>query len=211
MTLAVDLFAGAGGWEIALRSAGVEVVGIEIDPIAVQTQHAAGRNGIIVCGDVRDFQPDDYPATILVASPPCQTYSMAGRGAGQPPGRRPSGSRCDARGSGASSDSPRRADDARSGTAALGAHSVEALRRHRARTGPHSAPRMGGDRIRAATQRIRRRHGLRASGDVRRPADAEARDPHRAQGRTRPSSRLRHTPGTIPANRIGSIRSSSRS
>lgn len=81
-TDAVDLFAGPGGWDLAARWAGLDVVGIEFDAAACETRRAAGLATIE--GDVRAYGPADFPRTAgLIASPPCQTFSMAGKGAGR--------------------------------------------------------------------------------------------------------------------------------
>lgn len=82
MEKAVDLFAGPGGWDVAARNLGIETDGIEFDKVACQTRRAAGLETIE--GDVRSYGPKDFPgATGLIASPPCQTFSMAGKGAGR--------------------------------------------------------------------------------------------------------------------------------
>jgi DNA (cytosine-5)-methyltransferase 1 len=79
---AVDLFAGAGGWGLASAVLGVNVLGIERDPIAAATHAAAGLPTL--CADVRDHGPGVAPgAAGLIASPPCQTFSLAGGGAGR--------------------------------------------------------------------------------------------------------------------------------
>jgi DNA (cytosine-5)-methyltransferase 1 len=80
---AVDLFAGPGGWDVAARRLGLEVVGIEIDADACRTRSAAGFHNTVE-GDVRRYGPKDWPtATGLIASPPCQTFSLAGKGGGR--------------------------------------------------------------------------------------------------------------------------------
>ncbi|MFF7447190.1 MULTISPECIES: DNA cytosine methyltransferase [unclassified Streptomyces] len=78
----VDLFAGAGGLDIAARGLGVPAVGIEWDASACATRRAAGL--ATVEGDVRAFAPDDFPtATVLAGEPPCQTFTNVGPRAGQ--------------------------------------------------------------------------------------------------------------------------------
>lgn len=82
MTTAVDLFAGPGGWDVAARDLGIEVTGIELDPDACATRAAAGLKTIDA--SVLDHDPDEFPDTDgLIASPPCQTFSTAGGGAGR--------------------------------------------------------------------------------------------------------------------------------
>ncbi len=78
---AVDLFAGPGGWDIAARELGLDVLGIEWDGNACATREAAGLR--TVQGDVRSWDAADWPATGLIASPPCPTFSTAGKGSGR--------------------------------------------------------------------------------------------------------------------------------
>lgn len=80
MTTALDLFAGPGGWSVACAHLGVDEIGVEIEPSACETARAAGH--VRVQADVRRYVPDDRPDG-LIASPPCQTFSQAGRGNGQ--------------------------------------------------------------------------------------------------------------------------------
>ncbi|MFB7836172.1 DNA cytosine methyltransferase [Streptomyces sp. NPDC056056] len=78
----VDLFGGPGGWDIPAQQLGLSVTGIEIDHSACETRRAAGLG--TVEGDVRAYSPADFPdATDLIGSPPCQTYSIGGKGAGR--------------------------------------------------------------------------------------------------------------------------------
>nr|WP_262039133.1 DNA cytosine methyltransferase [Streptomyces sp. Isolate_219] len=78
----VDLFAGPGGLDVAARQLGLPAVGIEWDEDACATRRAAQLP--TRQGDVRDFGPTDFPkATVLAGGPPCQTYTVAGAGAGR--------------------------------------------------------------------------------------------------------------------------------
>jgi DNA (cytosine-5)-methyltransferase 1 len=82
-TRIVDLFAGAGGWEEGLRSLGsYDSVGIESDPVACRTAEAAGHRRVPV--DVAFAKPP-LPAQVvgLSSSPPCQAYSLVGKGLGR--------------------------------------------------------------------------------------------------------------------------------
>jgi len=83
MTKALDLFAGTG-WGVACQWLGIEEMGVEIMPDAVATRAANGMNTIYndVWNGLLDpsFQ-EDYD--ILIASPPCQTFSIAGDGNGR--------------------------------------------------------------------------------------------------------------------------------
>jgi DNA (cytosine-5)-methyltransferase 1 len=76
----VDLFAGPGGWDAAARDLGLLGYGIENDPVVVQTRLAAGLPSLL--DDVRNHHARDHQVAGLVASPPCQTFSQAGRGSG---------------------------------------------------------------------------------------------------------------------------------
>ena len=78
----VDLFAGPGGWDEGLRMLGrKDVVGIEWDEAAVATARAAGHKRIL--GDVSLVRiPTERKVEGGIMSPPCQPWSMAGRGLG---------------------------------------------------------------------------------------------------------------------------------
>jgi DNA (cytosine-5)-methyltransferase 1 len=94
---ALDLFAGTG-WGVACQRLGIDEAGVELMPEAVATREAngmrtlyrdvwAGLSAPVVLaafyqwcadgGSVREFYD------MLIASPPCQTFSMAGHGAGR--------------------------------------------------------------------------------------------------------------------------------
>lgn len=78
---ALDLFAG-WGWGVACQRLGIDEMGVEIMPEAVATREANGMSTIY--RDVWEgltHDPLDYD--MLIASPPCQTFSMAGSGAGR--------------------------------------------------------------------------------------------------------------------------------
>jgi DNA (cytosine-5)-methyltransferase 1 len=79
----VDLYAGPGGWDEGMRSVGItDVTGIEIEPNACATAEAAGHKR--VRADVSAVPISDYAgARGLVASPPCQAWSMAGKRLGE--------------------------------------------------------------------------------------------------------------------------------
>lgn len=78
----VDLFAGPGGLDVAAHWLGIITDGVEWDPGACATRRAAGLR--TRQADVRSLGPEDFPAaTILTGGPPCQTYTVAGGGAGR--------------------------------------------------------------------------------------------------------------------------------
>lgn len=77
--IADDLFAGAGGWDLAAAQLGIHARGVEIMPEARATRLAAGLKTIH--DDAWTYAPDGS-ADGLIASPPCQTFSTAGLGDG---------------------------------------------------------------------------------------------------------------------------------
>lgn len=84
--LALDLFAGTG-WGVACQRLGIEEHGVELMPAAVATRDAAGMSTILedvwtgLPHDVAHAEPWGYD--LLIASPPCQTFSQAGGGSGR--------------------------------------------------------------------------------------------------------------------------------
>jgi len=82
---ALSLFSGAGGADLGITEAGIEVVrGVEHDADAVKTCRAAGLD-YVVQGDVRDLSLYDGlgPIDLLFGGPPCQAFSTAGKRKGQ--------------------------------------------------------------------------------------------------------------------------------
>jgi DNA (cytosine-5)-methyltransferase 1 len=88
---AIDLFAGPGGWDLALHSLGIEPLGIEWDDAACATRKAAGLRTLQA--DVSELDPLDIAydeggaydracIDLLLGSPPCPTFSAAGKGDG---------------------------------------------------------------------------------------------------------------------------------
>jgi DNA (cytosine-5)-methyltransferase 1 len=75
----VDLFAGPGGWDEGAAMIGVtNTYGLEFEANACRTAEAAGHARFL--GDLSTVDPADYrPAVGLIASPPCQAWSMAGK------------------------------------------------------------------------------------------------------------------------------------
>lgn len=75
---AVDLFAGPGGWDSAAAELGLDPLGIEWDDAACKTRAAAGLR--TRQADVAALAPEDFaPCDLLLASPPCQAFSRAGK------------------------------------------------------------------------------------------------------------------------------------
>lgn len=78
----IDLFAGAGGWDVAATDLGLDPLGIELDELACQTREAAGFRTLQA--DVSALDPAHFaPCDFLIASPPCTAFSMAGKGRGR--------------------------------------------------------------------------------------------------------------------------------
>ena len=77
-----DTFAGPGGWDIAGHAMGLNGLGLEVDSSACATRRMARLP--TVEGDVRKYGPQDFPRTPgFIGSPPCQTFSRAGKGSGR--------------------------------------------------------------------------------------------------------------------------------
>jgi DNA (cytosine-5)-methyltransferase 1 len=82
-----DDFAGPGGWSHGLNLVGLrEDYGIEFDATACETARLAGHQRWHV--DVTSDEVRTHPWSrrwiwLYIASPPCQTFSMAGNGAGR--------------------------------------------------------------------------------------------------------------------------------
>lgn len=90
MALAIDLFAGPGGWDEGIRMLGERtnrpglhegVLGFEFEENATATARAAGHKR--VHGDLSKVNPAFFKAPLLIASPPCQGFSPAGKGRGR--------------------------------------------------------------------------------------------------------------------------------
>jgi DNA (cytosine-5)-methyltransferase 1 len=75
----VDLFAGPGGWDVGVLPLGIRAVGFDISRDAVRTGIAAGH--LRVEQDVSKTQPFSHDGQM--GSPPCQGFSLAGKGEGR--------------------------------------------------------------------------------------------------------------------------------
>ncbi|MFJ4084956.1 DNA cytosine methyltransferase [Streptomyces iakyrus] len=79
----VELFAGPGGWSegiAAVLGVAVDSVGVDISPDACATARAAGHRRI--CADITTLDPEHIALRHTVAviiSPPCPTFSPAGK------------------------------------------------------------------------------------------------------------------------------------
>jgi DNA (cytosine-5)-methyltransferase 1 len=77
-----ELFRGPGGWAEGLRLLGLADVGLEWDTAACRTAHAAGHATIQTDVSAYSTAPFTGRATGLIASPPCQAWSRAGKRGG---------------------------------------------------------------------------------------------------------------------------------
>ncbi|MGW1363255.1 DNA cytosine methyltransferase [Streptomyces chartreusis] len=78
----VELFRGPGGWAEGLRLLGLADIGLEWDTAACQTAHAAGHTTIQTDVATYPTAPFTDRITGLIASPPCQAWSRAGKRGG---------------------------------------------------------------------------------------------------------------------------------
>jgi DNA (cytosine-5)-methyltransferase 1 len=84
----LDLFAGPGGLDVAAHFLGKRAIGVEWDANACETRYKAGL--ATLHADVFKVRKDETlckelvtKTTVLTAGPPCQTFSVAGSGAGR--------------------------------------------------------------------------------------------------------------------------------
>ncbi|MFJ3661177.1 DNA cytosine methyltransferase [Streptomyces sp. NPDC090119] len=82
----LDLFAGPGGLDVAAHALDIPSLGIEWDKSACLTRYAAGLDTLHA--DVSAFRRESFESlppeiNVLAGGPPCQTYSVAGHGAGR--------------------------------------------------------------------------------------------------------------------------------
>lgn len=82
----LDLFAGPGGLDVGGHALDVPGLGIEWDKSACLTRYAAGLDTLhadvsaVRRGSFESLPPE---VNVLAGGPPCQTYSVAGHGAGR--------------------------------------------------------------------------------------------------------------------------------
>lgn len=77
----LDLFAGPGGWDLAATVLGLDPLGVEWDDAACETRKAAGLR--TTQADIAALDPLEFaPVDLLIGSPPCPTFSRAGKGDG---------------------------------------------------------------------------------------------------------------------------------
>lgn len=81
--VAVDDFAGTG-WGVACNWLGIREYGVEKMPEAIATRDAVGFETIFEDVWTELLAPEKVPAhNLRISSPPCQTFSVAGKGEGR--------------------------------------------------------------------------------------------------------------------------------
>lgn len=76
----IDLFAGLGGFHLALQRLGHECVFASELKEDLQRLYEINFGGGVIHGDILSFEPKDIPAhDILCAGFPCQPFSQAGK------------------------------------------------------------------------------------------------------------------------------------
>ncbi|MEU2755961.1 DNA cytosine methyltransferase [Streptomyces albidoflavus] len=78
----IDLFSGPRGWSEGLRMHGLTDIGLELDTAACRTAVAAGHPTIQCDIAAYPTRPFTGRITGLIASPPCQAWSRAGKRGG---------------------------------------------------------------------------------------------------------------------------------
>lgn len=88
----IDLFSGCGGLALGFEKAGFEIIaGVELMPEACQTvtynlDYRNNREATHICGDITEMDPEIFKdriggeGCIVIGGPPCQAYSIVGRG-----------------------------------------------------------------------------------------------------------------------------------
>ena len=83
----IDLFSGAGGMSCGLEMAGFEcLLGVDSDPIAIQTFQLNHKNAETIVGDLREISVETIQQAIgkqkidlVCGGPPCQGFSTIGQ------------------------------------------------------------------------------------------------------------------------------------
>jgi DNA (cytosine-5)-methyltransferase 1 len=81
---AVSIFAGAGGFDLGARAVGIEVLrSVEFNADACATLNAAGFHAVCAdVGAVAEWGADLPQIDLLLGGPPCQPFTIAGKGEG---------------------------------------------------------------------------------------------------------------------------------
>lgn len=84
--IAIDLFAGAGGFSLGVEQAGFDVaIAVENDPVHAAVHTFNFPQTRVLCADIATLEADRIRALLegeidlLVAGPPCQGFSIAGK------------------------------------------------------------------------------------------------------------------------------------
>lgn len=84
--IAIDLFAGAGGFSLGMEQAGFEVVlAVESDPVHAAIHRYNFPNTPVICADVAQLSGEEIqqflPSSLdlIVGGPPCQGFSVMGK------------------------------------------------------------------------------------------------------------------------------------
>ena len=80
METCVDLFCGAGGFSCGFKDDKTRFIGIDSDPIKLET-YAHNIGGETIKTDIMELDPSVLPKSVhkLIGSPPCQSHSNANR------------------------------------------------------------------------------------------------------------------------------------
>lgn len=79
----LDLYAGAGGWDVGAQILGLPTIGLEIEHDPCVTAVRAGHPRIRCDVATYPTAPFVGRATAVIGSPPCTTFSSAGSGGGR--------------------------------------------------------------------------------------------------------------------------------
>lgn len=81
---ALSLFSGAGGLDLGFERAGFEhVASVDSNPTCVSTLRRNRPDWSVLHADVRETAFSEGSADVVHGGPPCQPFSMGGRGAGE--------------------------------------------------------------------------------------------------------------------------------
>lgn len=77
---AIEMFAGIGGFRLALDHLGVRTIWAnDIEPKACKVYRTHFGDDSVICGDIRDVKNSIPPHDLLTAGFPCQPFSAAGK------------------------------------------------------------------------------------------------------------------------------------
>jgi DNA (cytosine-5)-methyltransferase 1 len=77
----ISLFSGGGGLDLGFERAGCDVVEcVDNDPESCKTLRFNRPDWNVFEGDIREYHPPEDGADLVIGGPPCQGFSMAGKG-----------------------------------------------------------------------------------------------------------------------------------